>query len=63
MTILKDLKELQQIWKDQDFHYTGEQKEKYNTLLNQRRERVKYFYDNNLVSKGRPSSSSTSGAI
>lgn len=60
MSTLKDLKELQKIWKDQNFHFTAEQKNQYETLLAKRRERVKYFYENNLVSKGRSSSSSES---
>ena len=50
--ILKDMKELRESWRKQGFKYTNEQKAAYNKLLELRRERVKYFYKNGLVSKG-----------
>jgi hypothetical protein len=48
---MKQLKELQQTYRKQDFCFSKEQQETYNQLLKQRRERVKYFYANGLVAK------------
>lgn len=53
MTLLKQLNELRQTWKNQNFRFTKQQQEEYDYLLAVRRERVKYFYDNNLVFKGK----------
>ena len=50
--VLKQLKELNEEWRKQHFQYTPEQQKKYDTLIKLRRERVKYFYDNDLVFKG-----------
>ena len=50
--VLKELKELREEWKRQDLKYTPEQQVKYDRLIQLRRERVKYFYDNDLVFKG-----------
>ena len=52
--VLKELKELREEWKRQNLKYTPEQQVKYDRLMQLRRERVKYFYDNDLVSKGTP---------
>lgn len=60
MSVLKQLKELQDTWRNQNFHYTKEQKELYQFLLEVRREQVKYFYETGRVSKGRSSSSTES---
>jgi len=53
VNVLPHLQELQQIWRRQDFSLNKQQQEEYDMLLQARRERVKYFYDNGLVSKGR----------
>ena len=50
--ILKEMRELREIWRKQGFSYTNEQKAAYNKLLQLRRERVKYFYENDMVWKG-----------
>ena len=50
--VLKELKELREEWKRQNLKYTPEQQVKYDRLMELRRERVKYFYDNDLVFKG-----------
>ena len=50
--VLKELKELREEWKRQNLKYTPEQQVKYDRLMLLRRERVKYFYDNDLVFKG-----------
>ena len=52
--VLKELKELKEEYKKQNLKYTPEQQVKYDRLMQLRRERVKYFYDNDLVSKGTP---------
>ena len=52
--VLKELKELKEEWRKQNFQYTSEQQKRYDNLMQLRRERVKYFYDNDLVSKGTP---------
>lgn len=50
--ILYDLRELNTIWRKQNFQYTKEQQVTYDRLIQLRRERVQYFYANNLVFKG-----------
>lgn len=45
------MKELREAWRRQDFKFTKQQQEEYDILLQARRERVKYFYDNDLVCK------------
>ena len=52
--ILKQLKDLNEEWRSQNFKYTPEQQKEYDRLIQLRRERVKYFYANDLVSKGTP---------
>ena len=46
------MNELKEIWRKQDFKFTSKQQEEYDILLAARRERVRYFYENNLVFKG-----------
>jgi len=50
--ILYDLRELNTIWRKQNFQYTKEQQVTYDRLIQLRRERVQYFYANDLVFKG-----------
>ena len=52
VNVLPHIFELRETWRKQDFKYTKEQQEQYDILIAARRERVKYFYDNGLVSKG-----------
>lgn len=51
VNVLPHLQELQQTWRNQDFTFTKQQQEQYNMLIAARRERVKYFYDNDMVCK------------
>ena len=51
VNVLPYLKELRDAWRRQDFRFTKEQQEEYDMLTVARRERVKYFYDNDLVCK------------
>ena len=48
--VLKQLSELKQIYRDQYFNFTSDQQQKYNELLNRRREIVKNSHDNDRVS-------------
>mgnify|MGYP003114549581 CR=1 FL=1 len=50
--ILKNLKSMRQIWHNQSFSFSGEQRADYDKLVALRRERVKYMYDNDMVYKG-----------
>ena len=52
VNVLPHIFELRDTWRRQDFKYTKEQQEQYDILIAARRERVKYFYANGLVSKG-----------
>ena len=57
--VLKRLNELRQTYREQTFKFTSEQQKEYDNLKELRRERVKYFYDNDLVSKGGAKSDAT----
>ena len=50
--VLKRLNELRKVYQEQTFKFTPEQQKEYNNLKEVRRERVKYFYENDLVFKG-----------
>lgn len=50
--VLYQMREMRDTWREQDFRFTNEQQAKYNDLKAHRQERIKYFYDNNLVQKG-----------
>tara|TARA_B100001094_G_scaffold204877_1_gene198807 strand:+ start:62 stop:253 length:192 start_codon:yes stop_codon:yes gene_type:complete len=50
--ILKQIKELNKLWREQNFVYTPEQRAEFDKLKELRRARVKYFYENDLVFKG-----------
>ena len=52
--ILKQLNALREEYRKQVFTYTPEQQKEYDRLIQLRRDRVKYFYANDLVSKGTP---------
>ena len=49
--VLKELRELNEAWRRQNFFYTSEQKKRYDELLKLRRERVKEMYKNGQVYK------------
>jgi hypothetical protein len=50
--IVYQLRELNINWRKQNFQHTKEQSALYDRLIQLRRERVQYFYANNLVFKG-----------
>ena len=50
--VLKRLNELRQTYREQVFKFTEQQQKEYDNLKELRRERVMYFYDNDLVWKG-----------
>ena len=47
--VLKQLIELKQVYRDQYFNFTSDQQQKYNELLNRRREIVKNWHENDQV--------------
>jgi hypothetical protein len=49
--VLPHIREMKETWRRQDFIFTKQQQEEYDLLLAARRERVKYFYDNDMVCK------------
>ena len=49
--ILYELQELRDTWRKQSFSYTLEQQKQFDKLMSLRRERVKWFYDNDKVAK------------
>ena len=51
VNVLPHLNELKDAWRRQDFKFSKQQQEEYDLLIAARRERVKYFYDNDLVCK------------
>ena len=52
INVLPHLHELEATWRKQEFKYTKQQQEEYDLLIATRRERVAYFYENDLVSVG-----------
>ena len=56
VNVLPHLQELRDTWRRQDFSFTKQQQEEYDMLVQARRERVKYFYREGRVSKGRTKS-------
>ena len=50
--VLRQMNELREVWREQNFIFTPEQRAQFDNLRQLRRERVKYFYENDLVSKG-----------
>ena len=50
--IVYQLRELQDVWRKNNFQLNEGQQVTYDKLLQLRRERVRFFYDNNLVFKG-----------
>ena len=50
--IILHLRDLRKTWRSQDFKFTREQQQEYDMLVEARRERVKYFYENDMVQKG-----------
>ena len=50
--IVYQLRELQDVWRKNNFSLSDGQQVTYDKLLQLRRERVRFFYNNNLVFKG-----------
>lgn len=50
--VLSHLKELQIVWRKQDFVLSSQQQEEYNLLIATRRERVQQLYQEGRVFKG-----------
>jgi hypothetical protein len=52
VNVLPHLQELRNTWRSQNFTYTKDQQQKYDMLLQARRERVAFFYETDRVHKG-----------
>lgn len=52
LNVLPHLQELRNTWRLQNFTYTKDQQQKYDMLLQARRERVAFFYETDRVQKG-----------
>ena len=52
VNVLPHLQELRDKWREQDFHFTKDQQEQYDMLLQARKERVKWFYETKRVQVG-----------
>jgi hypothetical protein len=52
VNVLPHLQELRNTWRVQNFTYTKDQQQKYDMLLQARRERVAWFYETDRVQKG-----------
>ena len=52
VNVLPHLQELRNTWRVQNFTYTKDQQQKYDMLLQARRERVAFFYETDRVHKG-----------
>ena len=50
--VLKEINELRETWRKQNFYFTNEQQAQFDRQKQLRRDRVKYFHANGLVSKG-----------
>ena len=50
--IMYEMREIQDTWRQQNFFLSDEQKQRYADLLKMRRDRVQFFYDNDMVQKG-----------
>ena len=50
--IMYEMREIQDTWSQQNFFLSDAQKQRYADLLKMRRERVQFFYDNDMVQKG-----------
>ena len=50
--VLNQMRELQQVWRENNFTLSEGQKVTYDKLLQLRRERVRFMYDNSMVFKG-----------
>ena len=50
--IMYEMREIQDTWRQQNFFLSDAQKQRYADLLKMRRDRVQFFYDNDMVQKG-----------
>jgi hypothetical protein len=52
VNVLPHIRDLKDAWRKQDFVFTKQQQEQYDILIAARRERVKWFFETGMVSKG-----------
>ena len=51
-TLLKEIQQLRQGWRNQNFNWVGDQRKRYDELMKQRRELVRQWYKEDRVWKG-----------
>ena len=51
VNVLPHIRELKDAWRRQDFVFTKQQQDQYDILIAARRERVKWFYETDMVCK------------
>ena len=52
VNVLPHLNELRDTWRQQNFTFTKDQQDQYDMLIQARRERVRWFYENNREQVG-----------
>jgi len=52
VNVLSHINELKKVWREQNFKFSKEQQVQYDMLMQARKERVDYFYEEDLVWKG-----------
>ena len=52
VNVLPHLNELRDTWRQQNFTFTKDQQDQYDMLMQDRRERVRWFYETNRVQVG-----------
>lgn len=52
VNVLHHLNELKETWRNQNFSFTKDQQERYDMLIQARRERVRWFYETGRVHVG-----------
>ena len=56
---MRSLNNMKQVWRDNNFVFTKEERERYNELLELRRARVSQFYEERRVAKSGVSTTTT----
>jgi|TARA_B100001142_G_scaffold32960_1_gene29274 hypothetical protein len=52
VNVLSHIRDLRDTWRRQDFRFTKDQQEKFDLLMQTRRERVNFFYETKRVQVG-----------
>jgi len=52
VNVLSHINDLKKVWREQNFKFTPDQQQQMDMLMQARKERVDYFYEEDLVWKG-----------